>query len=475
MKPDHDVIIIGCGPAGATCATMLAREGHDVLVLERAKFPRFHIGESITAFGTDIFKDLGVYEDLKRVNYVQKRGLEFVLHDHTKKLYFPGTERDETGSLPWAFQMPRATLDHTLLENARKRGADVREEQHVKQVLFEGERAVGVEWQDCTGGEKGELHRATARWVIDASGQTGQLNRQLRGNCHDHHLLRRKVSVFGHFKGDFKFQNSDDAIHFKLCVHRSGRDWAWWIPIDKDLCSIGVVLSGDSMKNRRGKSLEELFDEFIADTPFLEDWVNQHGMERVGKFRAAVDYSYFSKKHVGDGWALVGDSAGFIDPVFSTGLQITFNSSVLLSRSLNEILRDPTNKDALLREYDRTVDRYYRVNGTLVHLFYMAGVDPFKFEDPLFMLRRIPFASFKDRLLFLYWGLRLTFKDVERRRRMGEEVVFGNPSKGNLVAEQFLHLSRNFDKVYAKEIRVARERNLEAAEALDEAALEVEV
>ncbi len=458
MKTDHDVIIIGGGPAGSTCATLLAREGRDVLVLERAKFPRFHIGESITAFGTDLFKELGVYEELKQVNYIRKRGLEFVLHDHSKKLYFPDTGRDEDGHLPWAFQMPRKQLDQILMDNARRNGADVREEQAVKRVVFEGDRAVGVEWQDRTGGADGEAHSATARWILDASGQACVLNRQLPGNCHNHHLLRRKVSIFGHFKGDFDFQNGDDEIHFKLCVHENGRDWAWWLPIERNLCSIGVVLSRDSMQERKGVPLEALFDEFISGTSFLSDWVQQEGFERVGDFRSAVDYSYSSKRHVGDGWALVGDSAGFIDPVFSTGLQITFNSAFMLSKALNEILDDASRQEQLLSDYDRTVDRYYRVNGTLVHLFYMAQVDPFKFENPAFMWKHIPFAGWRERLRFLYWGLRLTFKNEEQRRRMGEEVVFGNPQPGNLVAEQFLSLSRNFEKVYGREIQQAEER-----------------
>lgn len=459
---DHDVIIIGGGPAGSTCATLLAREGRKVLVLERAEFPRFHIGESITAFGTDLFKDLGVYEELKKVNYIRKRGLEFVLPTHTKRLYFPDTGRDEDGHLPWAFQMPRAKLDQILLDNARRNGADVRERQAVKRVLFEGQKAVGVEWQD---GDEGELRRATARWVIDASGQAGVLNKQLPGNCHNHHLLRRKVSIFGHFEGNFDFENGDDAIHFKLCVNENGRDWAWWLPIDRNLCSIGVVLSRDSMRDNKGRPLKELFDEFIAGTSFLGEWVKQPGFRQVGEFRTAVDYSYHSRKHVGDGWALVGDSAGFIDPVFSTGLQITFNSAFMLARALNEILVDDARRDQLLRDYDRTVDRYYRVNGTLVHLFYLARVDPFRFEDPAFMWKHIPFAGWRERLRFIYWGLRLTFKSEEQRRRMGEEVVFGNPQPGNMVAEQFLSLSRNFDKVYEKEIREAEERRLVQAEA----------
>lgn len=465
MKPDHDVIIIGGGPAGSTCATFLAREGKNVLVLESERHPRFHIGESITAWGTDLFKDLGVFEDLKKVNTIRKRGLEYVHHTHTRKLFFPdGPGRDEEGCLPWAFQMPRGRLDKALFDNARKRGADCREEQKVRRVLFEGERAVGVEWQDMT--QPGApLCRATARWILDASGQANVLNKQLQGNCADHHLLARKVSIFGHFRGKFDFQNGDHAIHFKLCVHRNLRDWAWWIPIDPDLVSIGVVLSPDTVKNRQGTQ-EELFRETIDQTAFLSDFMRQD-MERVGELHSIVDYSYSSKKHVGDGWALVGDSAGFIDPVFSTGLQITFNSARKLSAAMLEILggTTPQRQKELLTDYDRTVDRYYRVNGTLVHLFYMAGVDPLRFEDAGFMWKAIPWAGWKYRLKFLYWGLRLAFKDVETRRRMGEEVVFGNPQPGNLVAEQFLMLSKNFDEIYAKEIAQRGARRLVQQEA----------
>ena len=131
------------------------------------------------------------------------------------------------------------------------------------------------------------------------------------------------------------------------------------------------------------------------------------------------------------------------------------------------MLDRPAEKAEALDEYDREVDRYYRVNGTLVHLFYFAKIDWQKFEDPAYMWKAIEWAGWSYRLKFLYWGMRLAFKDEETRRRMGEEVVFGNPRPGNLVAKQFLMLSRNFDKVYEKEIRAAERRVQPAGPGLD--------
>lgn len=455
MKDQYDVIVIGGGPAGSTVGTLLAKKGFDVLLLERHKFPRFHIGESVTAFGSLLFKQMGIYDELKKVNYVKKRGLEFVLHGKAKKLRFPQDNRNEPDESTWAFQMPRAQFDETFLRFAEKSGVEVLEQQSVKRVVFENGRAAAVEWVDASGDGDGEYRRARAKWIVDASGQAGLLNRQIGGNCTNNALLQKKIAVFGHFKTPAPIENTEDDINFKLCVHKNGRDWAWWLPLGRDTVSLGVVLSRDTVKNRSG-SLDELFHGAVKDIAFLDEYVK--GCELVGKFRSVADYSYRSKTYKGPGWALVGDSAGFIDPVFSTGLQITFNSAFRLADTLEAVLRDPSKEQRELDAYAVELDRFFRVNGTLVQLFTIAGFDPDNYEGAWYMWTHIPFAGWKFRLQYLYWGARLMFVREKVARRWGEEVVFGNPGPDNLVAKMFMTLSRNFDKFYERELRAAPER-----------------
>jgi len=468
MKERYDVAIVGGGPGGAILGTLLGRRGLDVLILERQRFPRFHIGESVTAFGAELFRDLGVYDELKELNYIKKKGLEFVLPDKSKKLYFPSKDANEPGELPWAFQMARSKMDDVLLRNARRNGVDVREGCAVQQVIFEGDRAVGVEYKRTGGADAADeggprSGRVLADWVVDASGQAGVLNRQLPDNCFNDHLHAKKIAIFAHFRGDFEFTNTDDDIHFKLCVHENKRDWAWFLPIEKDLVSIGVVLTKETVESRTG-TLEELFFEASEKIAHVRDFLKQPGLEREGKLRSIADYSYRCRRYSGPGWALVGDSAGFIDPIFSTGLQITFNSAYKLADALTEALRDPARERAAFAQYDADLDRFFRVNSTLVHLFYTAKLDYELYEGAWYMWTNINFANWLYRLKYVWYGLKLVFVSEEDAKRMAEEVVFGNPQPGNKVAEMFLMLSKNFDKAYEKELRAETPR-YELAEA----------
>lgn len=460
MDERFDVVIIGGGPAGATCGTRLVQRGRKVLILERHKFPRFHIGESITAFGFTVFKDLGVYDELKALNYVKKKGLEFVMHEKTRKIYFLADQANEPGEKPWAFQMARGKLDKTLLDNARRHGVDVREEHLVKRVLFEGDRAVGVEYKDLTSDDPDRAHRVYGRWIIDASGQGAVLNHQFKDNWYPDPLLEQKMAVFCHWQGDIEVENTDHELNFKLCVHQNRRDWAWYIPIDRDILSLGVVLSQQTVREEtRTKSLEQIFYDYARDIPYISDILKNKSLKTIEKFRCVKDYSYRSKRYFGNGWTIVGDSAGFIDPVFSTGLQVAFNSAYALIDPLDAILSQPDEKLDLspLKGYDRALDRYYRVNSMLVYIFYLCRLDHEYFRSASYLWKNLQWAGLSDRLAFIWHGLRYLMADKDTRLRWGIQVLFGNPAETNVVADLYMALSHNYDKVFSQKIRSARQ------------------
>ncbi|HZF12134.1 MAG TPA: NAD(P)/FAD-dependent oxidoreductase [Thermoanaerobaculia bacterium] len=459
-RPLYDVVIIGGGPAGATCGIQLARRGRKVLILERSKFPRFHIGESITAFGFTAFKELGVFDELDAMNEVKKRGLEFVLPDTTFKIFFI-PERPEEPT-PWAFQMARGKLDKVLLDAARRQGVEVREEHLVKRVLFEGDRAVGVEYRDGSNGSSDELRQVRAKWILDASGQGAVLNHQFKNNWYSDPLLENKMAIFSHWRGDITVPSTEDEINFKLCVHENRRDWAWYIPIAKDTLSLGVVLSQQTVKKEsQTKSLEEIFDTYARDIPVISDLVQNPVLKPVEKFRVVKDYSYRSKRYYGNGWTIVGDSAGFIDPIFSTGLQVAFNSAFALIDPLNELLDQEEPKTKLLAGYQRKLDRYYRVNSMLVYLFYLSQLDYRNVYSPGYLWKHVEWAGWTDRLVCAWHGLRFLTTRRPVRRRWSNQLLFGNPTRGNVLGDLAMALSRNYDKVFSKRTpRAAREEPL---------------
>jgi flavin-dependent dehydrogenase len=453
VEKRFDVVIIGGGPSGTTCGVRLARRGRKVLILERSKFPRFHIGESITAFGFTVFDDLGVFSEVQEINQVKKKGLEFVMHDKTHRIYFGGPD-PKTGERPFTFQMARHKLDQVLLENARKQGVTVCEEHLVKRVLFEGGRAVGVEYKDLASSDPDTVHRIYAKWIIDASGQGAVLNRQLKDNWYPDPLLDRKMAIFCHWKGDIEVTNTDEDINFKLCVHKNRRDWAWYIPIAKDTLSLGIVLSQETLKQEmQTKGLAEIFYSYAKDIPYISELLENPTLKEIEKFRCVKDYSYRSKRYCGNGWAICGDSAGFIDPVFSTGLQVAFNSAYALTDSLDPLL-DQENPDlSRLEGYNRALDRYYRVSSMLVYLYYLAELDERQYRSGMYLWKHIQWASVWDRLAFVWHGLRYLRADRKTRSRWGAQVLFGNPENGNVVADLYMAISRNYDKLVQDKVR----------------------
>jgi flavin-dependent dehydrogenase len=451
MSESFDVIIIGGGPAGTTVGARLAQRGRRVLLLEREKFPRFHIGESITAFGFKVFRELGVWDELDAMNEVEKKGLEFVYPEGTYKVYF---QRTAMGERQWAFQMARGKLDKVLLDNARRQGVDVREEHLVKRVRFDGDRAVGVEYKDLSRGPSEEVRFAAGRWIVDASGQGALINHQLKDNWYNDPLLENKMAVFSHWRGDITVTNNDDDLNFKLCVHKNRRDWAWYIPVARDTLSLGVVLSQQTVKQEvRTKTLEQIFRDYAREIPYIDRLVDDPALRTVEKFRVVRDYSYRSKRYYGNHWAIVGDSAGFIDPVFSTGLQVAFNSAYALLEPLDRALSAADADPALLKPYQYVVDRHYRINSMLVYLFYLCRLDHRNY-NLRYLWNAVEWAGWNDRLACGWRYLRFLTSPRASRRRWSNAILFGDPDDQNRLGHVALALSSNYDKVFGRRAAV---------------------
>lgn len=446
----YDVIIVGGGPGGSTVATMLAREGHKVLVLEKQKFPRFHIGESLTAFAPDALKKLGVYEELNKINYVKKRGMDFIFPDKTEHIDFP------EGEIRWAFQMTRAKFDTVLLQNSKKSGAIIKEQHLVKDIIFDGEQVVGVSYKDVAKNNNA-IKRAYAKWVVDASGQSGLVNKYYKDNCYNDFLLDDKIAVFSHWQGDIGITNKEEDINFKLCVHPNRKDWAWFIPLDKDLVSIGVVVDKDSFKNK-GKNIEQIFKEVTSETPFIKDFLKNKTLKRAEKLQGIKSFSYRSKNFYGKGWVLTGDAAGFLDPIFSSGLQITFNGGFKLAEALNKLLKQKEFDETPLKIYQNFLTDAFRLNSTLTYRFYRTGIDIDLLKNHRYMAFHTKWANPIYALRSLWYGLQLITEPHQKIANWGREVLFASCKPGNKIGKLFLVLAENYEKLNERKIKKAKPR-----------------
>lgn len=373
-QTDYDVIVIGGGPSGSTVGTLVADAGHRVLIIERAKFPRFHIGESLMPETYWTFDRLGMLPKLRDSDFVKKYSVQFVTATGRESQPFYFDERDPRDcSQTW--QVLRSRFDEMLLDNAAEHGATVWQEANVNEVLLEPSdgddlpRATGVVVTP-----KGEApRRLTARVVVDATGTNAMLSKKLGIRKGDPML--RKAAVFAHYKGCARDPGKNGGATLVLSTKQND-GWFWYIPLPDDITSVGVV--GDlSRLVDKLSTPEQTLEQEIANCPGLVP--RMQDAERVGPVHVISDYSYRSSRCAGDGWVLVGDAFGFLDPMYSSGVFLALKSGEMAADAINDALASGRTDAVNLSKWGDELSDGMQTIRKLVYAFYTPGFSFGKF------------------------------------------------------------------------------------------------
>ncbi|MBI4326987.1 MAG: tryptophan 7-halogenase [Chloroflexi bacterium] len=355
----YEVIVIGGGPAGSTAGALLAEQGHSVLVLEREKFPRYHIGESLLPFTFHPLQRLGLIPKMRQSAFIKKYSVQFVSPSGkaSQPFYF-FSRYDQDVAQTW--QVLRAELDLILLNNAREKGATVKEEVAVKDLLKEGERVAGVRAQD----KQGRVTEYRAPLTLDCSGReafSAVRNRWRMGDP-----LLNKVAVWTYYQGAKRDEGIDAGATTVAFVPEKG--WFWYIPLHNDLVSVGVVAEGKYLSREGVREPEQIFQREIGQNA----WIEEHLAcgTQTGPYYITGEYSFHARHCAAEGLLLVGDAFCFLDPVFSSGLMFALKSGVLAADAVGEALAAGDLSPSRFGQYGATLRQGVENMRKLVYAFY---------------------------------------------------------------------------------------------------------
>ncbi len=353
-KASPDVVVIGGGPAGCTVSTLIAQRGHRVQLFERETFPRFHIGESLIPETYWVLNRLNMLPKMQQSRFVKKYSVQFVNAEGRESApFYVRDNQPHECSQTW--QVVRSEFDLLMLNNAREHGVEVHEGVRVHDVLFDGGRAMGVRIKDADG----SFREVRAKVVVDASGQNGLLMNRLNLRVWDPVL--NKGAIWTYWRGAYRDEGRDAGA--TLVIQNGNRTgWFWYIPLHDDLTSVGVVAPFDYLFKGR-TSFAQTYEEEVENCPGVKQRV-ANATRATGHF-ATKDYSYRSSRVAGDGWVLVGDAFGFLDPLYSSGVLLALRSGEQAADAIVEGLAAGDTSAAQLGRwgaaFNQGVDRMRRL------------------------------------------------------------------------------------------------------------------
>jgi flavin-dependent dehydrogenase len=355
-----DVLIIGAGPAGSAAAAMLAAQGHRALVLEREKFPRYHIGESLLPFTFQPLQQLGLIDKMRASAFVKKYSVQFVSPSGRASQPFYFFNRYDRDTIAQTWQVLRSEFDQMLLDNARQKGARVLEETTVTELLWEGSRVIGARAQ-TKGGPPVDYH---APITLDCSGKEAFCAVRNHWRLKDPFL--NKIAVWTYYKGARRDQGLDAGATTVAYIPEKG--WFWYIPQHNDIVSVGVVAEGKYLTRGGVKAPEAIFRRAVQEN----QWIQEHLAcgQQTGAFHLTSEYSHHSRHCGAAGLLLVGDAFAFLDPVFSSGVMLALKSGTLAAEEAHQALLQGDFSAKRFAPYGRFMREGVENMRRLVYAFY---------------------------------------------------------------------------------------------------------
>jgi flavin-dependent dehydrogenase len=367
IENPYDAVIIGAGPAGSAAAAILAELGHNVVVLEKGKFPRYHIGESLLPFTYHPLKRLGLIDKMRASAFTKKYSVQFIAPSGRASQPFYFNDRyDDDIAQTW--QVLRSEFDEMLVVDARAKGATVIEEIAVKRLIEEDGRVVGVEAQT----KDGETVEYRAPITLDCTGKESFSAVRNGWRIKDPKL--NKVAVWTYYKGAKRDKGIDEGATTVAFVPEKG--WFWYIPQHNDMVSVGVVAEGKYLSRDGVRDPKAMFDREVEQNAWIKEYLAPG--KSTGDYYVTSEFSFHSKHCAKEGLLLVGDAFCFLDPVFSSGLMLALKSGVMAGDAVHEAIGKADFAPGQFAEYGATLREGIENMRKLVYAFY----DPnFSFRD----------------------------------------------------------------------------------------------